>query len=91
MDSFSPNFKTVYVTDSESDLGEYGVNLTTPATIYAFDVINQKYLRNWRMFAYSDNGIPDGIHTDAVGNVWRVVVMGFMYGVQKGCCLGSLG
>lgn len=40
------------------------------ATIYAFDVVGGKYLRNKRLFAYRDVGIPDGIHCDIEGNVY---------------------
>jgi gluconolactonase len=90
MDSFSPDFKTVYVTDSGSDLGEYGVNLTAPATIYAFDVINQKNWQNRRMFAYRDNGIPDGIHTDVMGNVWAGCGDGIHVWSSEGMLLGKL-
>ena len=88
---FSPDFKTVYVTDSGSDLGEYGFNLTAPATIYAFDVVGQKYLQNRRMFAYSDNGIPDGIHTDVLGNVWAGCGDGVHVWNPEGMLLGKLG
>lgn len=67
---FSPDFKTLYVTDT----GEAGrgtdVNRTRPATIYAYDVKDKKYAVNRRVFAYVDNGIPDGIHCDEHGNVW---------------------
>lgn len=88
---FSPDFKTVYVTDSGSDLGEFGNNLTAPATIYAFDVVGEKYLQNRRMFAYSDNGIPDGIHTDVNGNVWAGCGDGIHVWNPQGALLGKLG
>jgi len=65
---FSPDFKTLYVTDTGAHL--FSTNGTRPATIYAFDVVNQKFLRNKRVFAYADVGVPDGIHTDIEGNVW---------------------
>jgi len=68
---FSPDFKTLYVTDTGAQLSlKGGLNYTRPATIYAFDVVDQKYLRNRRTFAYSDTGVPDGIHCDTEGNVY---------------------
>jgi len=65
---FSPDFLTAYITDTGAQ--EFGVNYTRPATIYAYDVVDQKYLANRRVFAYSDSGFPDGIHADTQGNVW---------------------
>ncbi|CAA9961158.1 Lactonohydrolase [Pyrenophora teres f. maculata] len=66
---FSPDLKTLYV----SDTGAVGFdrNLTRPATLYAFDVTaDHKRLTGKRVFAYADNGFPDGIHCDTDGNVW---------------------
>ena len=66
---FSPDLKTLYV----SDTGAVGFdrNLTRPATLYAFDVTeDMKRLTGRRVFAYADNGFPDGIHCDTDGNVW---------------------
>ncbi|GAB7337183.1 hypothetical protein MBLNU457_g2569t1 [Dothideomycetes sp. NU457] len=65
---FSPDFKTVYVTDTGAQ--EYTTNFTRPATIYAYDLMKNKMLGNRRLFAYSDVGFPDGIHTDTKGNVY---------------------
>lgn len=88
---FSPDMLTAYVTDSGASLGLYGSNLTAPATIYAFDVIKEKYLQNRRLFAYSDNGIPDGIHTDVDGNVWAGCGDGIHVWNSEGLLLGKLG
>ncbi|GMF30835.1 unnamed protein product [Phytophthora lilii] len=55
---FSPDYKTLYVSDTgaqESDLV-----LTRPATIYAYDIVDGKRLENRRVFAFADQGIPDG-------------------------------
>lgn len=67
---FSPDFKTLYVSDTGAQLVEQGLNLTRPATVYAYDVVDMKFLRNRRVFAYIDTGVPDGIHTDTKGNVF---------------------
>jgi gluconolactonase len=66
---FSPDYKTLYVSDTGAV--RYNMNLTRPATLYAFDITDDgKRLTGRRIFAYSDNGIPDGLHTDTDGNVW---------------------
>lgn len=66
---FSPDFKHVYVTDTGSQTNF--TDLTGPASIYRYDVTaDGKGLGNRRLFAYSANGIPDGIHTDTKGNVY---------------------
>lgn len=65
---FSPDLTRAYVTDTGAQL--FSSNFSRPATIYVFDVIDDRYLTNRRVFAYADSGIPDGIHTDTAGNVW---------------------
>ena len=46
-------------------------NSTKPATIYAFDVDpTTQAFTNRRVFAYVDNGIPDGIQLDTEGRVY---------------------
>lgn len=48
-------------------------NFTNPQTIYRFDITGDgKRLANRQVFAYSDNGFPDGIHTDTNGYVYSV-------------------
>ena len=67
----SPDFKYVYVTDTGQHTFPDKDNLTDPATIYRFDMSSDgKRLENRQVFAYSDSGFPDGIHTDTNGNVF---------------------
>ena len=67
----SPDLKHVYVTDSGSSTYSNHDNLTGPASIYRFDITpDGKRLQNRQLFAYADQGIPDGIHTDTAGNVY---------------------
>ncbi|KAG6587075.1 SMP-30/Gluconolaconase/LRE-like region [Phytophthora cinnamomi] len=85
---FSPDFSTLYVSDTgarESDL-----DLTRPATIYAYDVINNKRLGSKRMFAVADSGIPDGVHTDTDGNVWAGCGDGVHVWNSDGVLLGKI-
>jgi len=71
---FSPDFKYVYITDTGVHSFAGKDNATLPATIYRYDITaDGKRLHNRQVFAYSDNGFPDGIHTDTMGNVYSGV------------------
>jgi len=85
---FSPDFKTLYVTDTGAKL--FDTNGTRPATIYAYDVVNQKFLRNRRVFAYVDVGFPDGIHADTEGNIWSGCGDGVQVWNVDGVLLGKV-
>jgi gluconolactonase len=88
---FSPDFKTLYISDTGAAGGPLlGNNLTRPATIYAYDVIDNKTLQNRRVFAYSDNGFPDGIHADTEGNVWAGCGDGVHIWNKEGTLLGKI-
>lgn len=49
---------------------DWGNNATLPATIYAYDVTDDLFLVNRRVFAYSDEGSPDGVNVDVNGYVY---------------------
>lgn len=85
---FSPDLKTLYITDTGAT--QFSLNQTRPATIYAFDVVGEKYLDNRRTFAYVANGYPDGIHADTQGNVWASVGDGVTVWSPEGILLGSI-
>lgn len=86
---FSPDLKTLYVTDTGAQ--HFGPNATRPATIYAFDVTkDMKRLENRRTFAYPDNGFPDGIHCDTEGNVWAGCGDGVHVWNPEGILLGKI-
>lgn len=87
---FSPDFKTMYVSDTGAQLVELGKNFTRPATMYAFDVVDQKYLQNRRVFAYVDDGFPDGIHCDMDGNVYAGCGDGVQVWDLEGRLLGKI-
>ncbi|KAF2091019.1 calcium-dependent phosphotriesterase [Saccharata proteae CBS 121410] len=86
---FSPDGKVLYVTDTGAQ--EYSANMTRPATIYAYDV-DAKFgtLGARRVFAYVDNGFPDGIHTDTDGNVWAGCGDGVHVWSPEGVLLGKV-
>ncbi|KAF2730906.1 calcium-dependent phosphotriesterase [Polyplosphaeria fusca] len=85
---FSPDLKTLYVTDTGAQ--HFSPNLTRPATIYAFDVVDQRFLTNRRTFAFVDKGFPDGIHTDTDGNVWAGCGDGVHVWNPQGSLIGKI-
>lgn len=89
---FSPDFKAVYVTDSGSmTFANETANPLRPATVYKFDVSSDgTSLLNRRVFAYSDYGIPDGIHTDTQGNVYSGCGDGVHVWNPQGVLLGKM-
>lgn len=70
--AFSPTEETIYITDTDLFHGQTR-DPRRAATIYAYSVFwesGQPYLTNRRVFAYADNGAPDGIKCDLFGNVY---------------------
>ncbi|KAF3008215.1 hypothetical protein E8E14_009210 [Neopestalotiopsis sp. 37M] len=70
---FSPDEKTLYVTDTDRVHGDGSVVDSRVSSIYAFDIVQyhgQPSLINRRLFAMADAGIPDGIKCDMAGNVY---------------------
>ncbi|KAI8294414.1 Gluconolactonase [Colletotrichum sp. SAR 10_98] len=68
--TFSPDGKKAYVTDTGIALGFYGRNLSSPASVYSFDVNEDGTWENRKTFSYTASFIPDGVHTDSVGRVY---------------------
>ncbi|KAK7735135.1 hypothetical protein SLS63_004123 [Diaporthe eres] len=68
--TFSPDGKKAYVTDTGIALGFYGRNLSSPASVYSFDVNEDGTWENRKTFAYTASFIPDGVHTDSAGRVY---------------------
>ncbi|EXF79865.1 SMP-30/Gluconolaconase/LRE-like region [Colletotrichum fioriniae PJ7] len=85
---FSPDGKTLYVSDTGAITT--APNLSGPATIYAFDIVDNKKLANKRVFAYADNGFPDGVHADTDGNVWGGCGDGIHVWNPEGVLLGKI-
>ncbi|POR39513.1 Gluconolactonase [Tolypocladium paradoxum] len=85
---FSPDLKTVYVSDTGSQ--QFGKVPTQPSTIYAFDVVDHKRLVNRRTFAWADTGFPDGLHCDTKGNVWASCGDGVHIWNPHGILLGKI-
>jgi gluconolactonase len=49
------------VTDTGIALGFYGRNLSSPASVYSFDVNEDGTFENRKTFAYMPSFIPDGM------------------------------
>ncbi|PSR76981.1 gluconolactonase [Coniella lustricola] len=68
--TFSPDGKYAYVTDTGINQGFWGYNFSEPASIYRFDVKDDGTWDNRKIFAFVDSGVPDGVHSDAAGNIY---------------------
>lgn len=90
---FSPDEKTVYVTDTDWIHGDGSTDLTRASTIYAFDVASyagEPFLVNRRLFAFADTGVPDGIKCDVHGNVYSGCGDGINVWSAGGVLLGRI-
>ncbi|KAL1600873.1 hypothetical protein SLS59_005538 [Nothophoma quercina] len=68
--TISPDGNKAYVTDTGIALGFYGRNLSSPASLYSFDIAKDGTWENRKTFAYVPAFIPDGVHTDSKGRVY---------------------
>ncbi|KAI9146296.1 hypothetical protein BKA69DRAFT_1120775 [Paraphysoderma sedebokerense] len=89
---FSPDEKTLYVTDSGYIRGDGQTFPKQPRAVYAFDVdkSNGWKFSNRRLFAVADVGIPDGIKVDKNGNVYVGTGEGVVVYNQNGTLLGKI-
>jgi gluconolactonase len=94
---FSPDQKTLYITDTASVRGDtrcHGMySPTGPASIYAFDVVSRNggwFLTDKRLFAFADQGIPDGIKCDREGNVYSGCGDGLHVWAADGTLIGKI-
>ncbi|PNS15304.1 hypothetical protein CAC42_5475 [Sphaceloma murrayae] len=88
---FSPDAKTMYITDTGAihGSGDVPFDHAGPSHIYAFDVVQREggdFLTNRRLFAYAPGKLPDGIKCDTMGNVYS----GCMDGVEVWNSRGDL-
>ena len=82
--AFSPDERTLYIADSASSHDP-----AHPRHIRAFDVDGGS-LTNSRIFAQIDKGLPDGIRTDAFGNLWSSAGDGIHCFAPDGTLLGKI-
>lgn len=92
--AFSPDFKTLYASDTFFFNGSAGFDPNRAHSIYAYDVDTDEKGRflgisNSRMFHTSYIGIPDGIKVDDAGNVYTGVGNGVDVVSPDGTLIGS--
>jgi len=83
--AFSPDEKILYVADSA-----YSHGPEHPRHIRAFDVGDDNSLRNGRVFAETDVGLPDGFRLDTEGNLWTSAGDGVHCFNAAGVLLGKI-
>ncbi|PHH70318.1 hypothetical protein CDD82_7208 [Ophiocordyceps australis] len=91
--AFSPDMKTLYVSDSDWIHGDGTTDDTRVSHIYAFDVAKHSggyFLENRRLFAMADNGIPDGVKCDVFGNVYSGCGDGINIWSPQGILIGKI-
>ncbi|KAI6863026.1 lactonohydrolase [Hortaea werneckii] len=68
---FSPDWEFVYVSDAGFATYPGVMNASEPASIYRYRIsADEKRLQDRQLFAYSDAGLPHGLHADTEGNVY---------------------
>ncbi|ATY58550.1 SMP-30 Gluconolaconase LRE-like region [Cordyceps militaris] len=90
---FSPDERTLYVTDTDKVHGAGHVRPDRPSSIYAFDVRvrhGQPIVCNRRLFAFVETGIPDGIKCDTDGRVYSGCGDGIHVWSEGGVPLGRI-
>lgn len=98
---FSPDLRTLYVTDTGAIHGspDVPVDLSGPSHIYAFDVVHavadgslpeEPFLANKRLFAYAPGRFPDGIKCDLEGNVYAGCGDGIEVWNKAGVQIGTM-
>ncbi len=80
----------LYITDTGANQapGTYFVNL--PHHVRAFDVHEERRLRNGRLFAVVSPGCPDGIKVDVTGRVYTSSATGVQVFSPQGDLLGEI-
>ncbi|XDG06213.1 hypothetical protein ABKA04_005828 [Annulohypoxylon sp. FPYF3050] len=90
---FSPDEKTLYVTDTDRLRGDGSFDSHRVSSVYAMDVVyyhGQPNLVNRRLFSMADAGIPDGIKCDTAGNVYSGCGDGVHVWSPGGVLLGKI-
>ncbi|EXJ59593.1 gluconolactonase [Cladophialophora yegresii CBS 114405] len=88
--TFSPNGSYAYVTDTGAQYSNFGYNMTAPASIYQYTVLEDGTWSNRKLFSYVSPGIPDGVHCDTNGNVYSGIGDGVVVYNPSGKLLGKI-
>src|SRR4051794_35017122 len=88
--AFSPDQRTLYVTDSGANQEEGSFHAERPHHIVAFDVVQGARLAHDRVFAVATSGFPDGIKTDSHGRVYVSAFSGVHVFDRGGDLIGEI-
>lgn len=83
--AFSPNADRLYISDSSRSHDPNGKH-----HIRVFDVVDGRYLKNGRVFAVIEPGIPDGFRVDRHGHVFTSAGDGIHVYSEAGKRLGKI-
>ncbi|KAI1310422.1 hypothetical protein F5Y03DRAFT_39127 [Xylaria venustula] len=90
----SPTEETLYVTDTEAARVGNDFASTSPATIYAYDIIRRSraspFLVNKRVFAVAFSGVPAAVTCDPAGNIYAACADGVEVWNSGGTALGVI-
>ncbi len=88
--AFSPRGRALYITDTGANQAPGTYFVDPPHHIRAFDVHNDRHLRNDRLFAVVSPGCPDGIKVDTKGRVYTSSARGVQAFTPEGDLLGEI-
>jgi gluconolactonase len=89
--AFSPDERTLYITDSGANQEPGSYHVRRPHHIAAFDVRDGGHLRGGRLFAVTTPGFPDGITVDHAGRVYASAFSGVQVFSPAGDLIGQIG
>ncbi|MDQ3936165.1 MAG: SMP-30/gluconolactonase/LRE family protein [Actinomycetota bacterium] len=88
--AFSPDERTLYVTDSGANQTPGSFHPEMPHHVMAFDVLDGRRLGPGRLFAVISPGFPDGLKCDAAGRVYVSSSSGVQVFAPDGDPLGQI-
>ena len=88
--AFSPDERTLYVTDSGANAEPGSYHVARPHHVVAFDVLDGRHLGSGRLFAVTTPGFPDGIKVDRAGRVYASASSGVQVFGQAGDLIGQI-
>jgi len=88
--AFSPDERTLYVTDSGANTEPGSYHVGRPHHVIAFDVPDGRHLGPGRLFAVTTPGFPDGIKVDQAGRVYASASSGVQVFSPPGDLIGLI-
>jgi len=88
--AFSPDERTLYITDSGANQEAGSFYAGRPHHVMAFDVLDERHLSAGRLFAVITPGVPDGIKVDDAGCVYVSGASGVQVFSPAGDLIGEI-